>query len=215
MERLFFMILYVALLGPQLLGAQGIHQELSSGTEKMVAQTSVFHPLDGDSKMMFASQAFYNKFYNSANEKFDEAVIKSSVTRRFGSRFITGPDLFYSSAAGLQPGMLFSYNQQVLGFQLRLNSKVAFNVPNNALQGNLSLILQKSYQFNSKWSIAGNALLVGSWLKFQIHDRSIVQARLGPIYRKQFQFGLAYDLDRYGPDKLRKSQLGLFLRKHF
>lgn len=215
MTRLLITILFGVLLGPQLSEAQTIQQSYSSGAEKMVVQSSLLHSIDHYSKLTLSSQAFYNKFYDPANEKFDEAVIKTSVTRRFGSHFSTGPDLFYSSAAGLQPGMLLSYHRQLLGFQLRFISKVAYNVPSNALQGNLSLILQKSYPLTSQWSIAGKALLVGSWLKFQTHDRSIVQVRLGPVYRKQFQFGLAYDIDRYGPDKLGKSQFGLFIRKQF
>jgi hypothetical protein len=89
---------------------------------------------------------------------------------------------------------------------------VAYNVPSEAIQGGVALLIRKMVPLNRRWSIGGNAFLMGSWLRFESHDRSIIQARIGPVYKQRFQFGVSYDLDQYSSKILQQDQFGLFAR---
>ncbi|MCW9705213.1 hypothetical protein [Fodinibius salsisoli] len=192
--------------------AQHLQQELLSGTEKMVFQTTFSQQWNQNPNLRVNGLAFFNRFYDSADRTFDEAVVLTSVTGSLSKHFSAGPKLFYSSVAGLQPGLLLNAHTRVAGIDMRLTPQAAYNVANQAFQGGLALLLRKMVPISSQWSIAADAFLMGSWLRFDTHDRSNIQARIGPVYKKHFQFGFSYDLDQYGPKILHRDQFGAFTR---
>lgn len=195
--------------------AQHLQQELLSGPEKMVFQATFSQQVGQQSDFRVNGLAFFNRFHNPGKQDFDEAVIQTSVTGSFSKHFSAGPNLFYSSVAGLQPGILLNAHYQIAGFDIKLSPQVAYNVPSEAIQGGIALLVRKMVPLNQRWSIGANALLMGSWLRFKSHDRSIIQARVGPVYSKQFQFGVSYDLDQYSSQILKQDQFGLFVRALF
>ena len=197
------------------LSAQHLQHQLLSGTEKMVFQTTYNQQWSQDSNIRISGLAFFNRFHKSANEKFNETVIQTTVTGSFGRHFSAGPNLFYSSVAGLQPGILFNGKFQLFGIRFKVSPQLAYNVPGRALQGGLTFMAGKSITINRLWQLGANAFLMGSWLRLDTHDRSIVQLRLGPVYKKRFQFGLSYDLDQYSSKVLQQDQFGLFIRTRF
>jgi hypothetical protein len=192
--------------------AQHLQQELLSGAEKMVLQATFSEQVGKESDFRINGLAFFNRFHDPAKQAFDEAVVQTSVTGSFSKHFSAGPNLFYSSVAGLQPGILFNAHSRIAGFDIKLSPQVAYNVPNEAIQGGVALLIRKMVPLNQQWAIGGNAFLTGSWLRFESHDRSIIQARIGPIYKQRFQFGVSYDLDQYSSKILQQDQFGLFAR---
>ena len=195
--------------------AQHLQQELLSGADKMVLQTTFSQQFGQQSDFRINGLAFFNRFHNSAKRAFDEAVVQTSVTGSFSKHFSAGPNLFYSSVAGLQPGLLLNTHTQIAGIDIRVSPQVAYNVPSEAIQGGVALLVRMMMPLNNQWSIGANAFLMGSWLRFETHDRSIIQARIGPIYKQRLQFGLSYDLDQYSSQILQHDQFGLFVRALF
>lgn len=195
--------------------AQKLQQELLSGVEKMVFQTTFSQQFGQKSDYRISGLAFFNRFYDRSKQAFDEAVIQTSVTNSFSKHFSAGPNLFYSNVAGLQPGLLLNANTMIAGINIKLTPQVAYNVPNRALQGSILLLIRNMIQVNNQWKIGTNAFLMGSWLRFNTHDRSIIQTRIGPIYKNRFQIGLSYDLDQYSSSVLQHDQFGFFVRGLF
>jgi hypothetical protein len=195
--------------------AQHLQQELLSGADRMVFQTTFSQQWDQQSDIRIDGLAFFNRFYHSEKRVFDEAVIQTSATGSFSKHFSAGPNLFYSNVAGLQPGILLNAKFQLAGIDVKLSPQVAYNVPSTALQGGVALLVRKMVTVNPQWDIGANAFLMGSWLRFDTHDRSIIQARIGPVYQNRFQFGLSYDLDQYSPKILQEDQIGFFIRTLF
>lgn len=195
--------------------AQHLQQKLLSGTEKMVFQTTYSQQWSRGSDIRLSGLAFFNRFHKSTNKKFNETVIHTSATGSFGKHFSAGPKLFYSSVAGLQPGLLLNGTFRLAGIRLKVSPQLAYNVPSRALQGGLTFMAGKTIPINRRWQLDANAFLMGSWLRFDTHDRSIVQLHLGPVFKKRFQFGLSYDLDQYSSKVLRQDQFGFFIRTRF
>jgi len=195
--------------------AQPLQSELLSGAEKMVFQTTFSQQFEQAADFRINGLAFFNRFHNPSKQAFDEAVIQTSVTGPLSKHFSAGPNLFYSSVAGLQPGLLLNANTQIAGIDIRVSPQVAYNLPIRALQGGMAFLMRKTMPVNSRWSIGANAFLMGSWLRFETHDRSIIQARIGPLYKQHLQFGLSYDLDQYSPQIFQHDQFGLFVRALF
>jgi len=195
--------------------AQHLQQELLSGADKMAFQMTFSQQWNQQSDIQINGLAFYNRFYAPEKRIFDEAVIQTSITGSFSKYFSAGPNLFYSNVAGLQPGVLLNAQFRLAGIDIRIRPQVAYNVPGTALQGGITLLLRKTVPVSSQWNIGANAFLMGSWLRFDTHDRSIVQARIGPVYRNRFQFGLSYDLDQYSSKILQQDQIGFFVRTLF
>lgn len=208
-------LLTVLLTAVSVSAAQHLQQELLSGADKMVFQMSYTQQWDQQSNVQINGLAFYNRFYESEKRIFDEAVIQTSITRSFNKHFSVGPNLFYSNVAGLQPGFLLNAQFQLAGIDIKMSPQVAYNVPSNAMQGGIALLLRKMVPVGSQWKIGANAFLMGSWLRFDTHDRSIIQARVGPVYQNRVQFGLSYDLDQYSSKILQEDQIGFFVRTLF
>jgi hypothetical protein len=214
MKRL--LVLLVALAATvNMSAAQHLQQEFLSGAEKMVFQATFSEEAGQQSEFRINGLAFFNRFHDPAKQAFDEAVVQTSVTGSFSKHFSAGPKLFYSSVAGLQPGILINAHSRIAGFNIKLSPQLAYNVPSRALQGGVALLIRKMVPLNRRWSIGGNAFLMGSWLRFESHDRSIIQARIGPVYKQRFQFGVSYDLDQYSSQILQQDQFGLFIRALF
>lgn len=195
--------------------AQHLQQELLSGADKMVFQTTFSQQWNQRSDIQINGLAFFNRFYDSEKQMFDEAVIQTSITGSFRKHFSAGPNLFYSNVAGLQPGVLLNATFQLAGVDIKLSPQVVYNVPNTALQGGVSLLIRKTIPLNHQFKIGANAFLMGSWLRFRTHDRSIIQGRLGPVYKDRLQFGFSYDLDQYSSKILQEDQVGFFIRTIF
>ena len=210
-----FLLLAVLVVMVNMSAAQHLQQDLLSGPEKMVFQMTFSQQVGQESDSRINGLAFFNRYYNSTDKKFDEAVIQASVTSSFSKHFSAGPNLFYSSVAGLQPGIVLNAHSRIAGFDIKLSPQVAYNVPSKAIQGGITLLIQKMVPINRQWAIGTNAFLMGSWLRFETHDRSIIQARIGPVYNQRFQFGISYDLDQYSSQISQQDQFGLFVRALF
>jgi len=104
---------------------------------------------------------------------------------------------------------------RLAGIDVTMSPQVAYNVPSTALQGGIALLVRKVVPVNSQWDMGANAFLIGSWLRFDTHDRSIIQARVGPVYQNRIQFGFSYDLDQYSSKILQEDQIGFFVRTLF
>ena len=214
MKQLFLLLAVLAVM-VNMSAAQHLQQELLSGAEKMVFQATFSQQVDQESDSRINGLAFFNRFHDPAKQAFDEAVIQTSVTGSFSKHFSAGPKLFYSSVAGLQPGILLNAHSNIAGFDIKLSPQLAYNVPSEAIQAGITLLIQKMVPINRQWAIGANAFLMGSWLRFETHDRSIIQARIGPVYDQRFQFGISYDLDQYSSQISQQDQFGLFVRALF
>ena len=214
MKQLFLLLAVLAVM-VNMSAAQHLQQELLSGAEKMVFQATFSQQVDQESDSRINGLAFFNRFHDPAKQAFDEAVIQTSVTGSFSKHFSAGPNLFYSSVAGLQPGIVLNAHSSIAGFDIKLSPQLAYNVPIEAIQGGITLLIQKMVPINRQWAIGANAFLMGSWLRFETHNRSIVQARIGPVYDQRFQFGISYDLDQYSSQISQQDQFGLFVRALF
>jgi hypothetical protein len=211
MKKLIALLLALATV-VNVSAAQHLQQELLSGADRMVFQTTFSQQWDQRSDIQINGLAFFNRFYDSEKRMFDEAVIQTSITGSLSKHISVGPNLFYSNVAGLQPGVLFNAKMRLAGIDIRVSPQVAYNVPGTALQGGIAMLVRKVVPINQQWKIGANAFLMGSWLRFETHDRSIIQARLGPIYGDHFQFGLSYYLDQYSSQILQEVQIGFFIR---
>lgn len=196
-------------------GAQQIQQELASGPQKFSFQAQwVDQPLS-DTPLEVTGLAFFGKFSKSESATFDEAVVQAAALWNINSLFKSGTELFYSNHAGLQYGIAFQYSARIGGWNLKVTPVISYANRTGMPMVKATLLAEKEFSISNNLQFGLSGIVTGSWNEFQMHDRSLAQLRVGPVFSDLIQIGAGYDYDGYGPDLVTKNQFNLFIKKKF
>lgn len=214
-RKSLFAVVCLAILTHSLANAQHIQQELATGSDRLSLQVQWMEQPVSGADIAISGLAYFGKFYKDRDALFDEAVVQSAALFTVRPGVKAGADLFYSNHAGLQPGVSLQFGFHITPARIVFSPTIAYANRTGTAMGKGTLLVETDFPIEKDWKLGISGLFTGSWNKFQTHDRSLAQIRIGPVYKNQFQLGVGYDYDGYGPDRISKTQLNLFIRKKF
>lgn len=208
---LFFVSLILAFLNFHS-NAQITQVEIFSGFHKSGFNYFSIQPLDTPRNFSLASVAFFERHHREKEFIFNVVGVQGTLFWNIRKRVSIGPGLYYNSSTGLQKKISILYVKS-------WKNMVAVIVPSlghlkHGIDGELTFQVQFNEKLKQDWGFF--ILLQGhtNWHKFSSHLRSFQRLRIGPYY-ETFQFGLAGNLDQYGPAGLFTKTVGVFVRKDF
>lgn len=181
------------------------------GHEALYSQLVVKRKFTGESKFAYFGLATYTASYDN-DQDGNSLVIINQISYNFKKGFgvMAGADM--NSAVGFSP---------VIGPQHNYASKkwLAVTVVSFFLNADKNLKLFGLYEFkpkiNEKWTMYNRLQFIYKWnLNEGLHSRSYIYLRTG-LKRNAFIFGLAANLDQFGPNKSFKDNYGIFVRYEF
>ena len=210
-------ILFTMILGVffyQKMIAQITQIELMSGIPKTDFTYFSVKMLDNKGHFSISNLAFFQKYHKDENSVFDEVGVQSTLFWNFTKHLSIGPSLYFNSVSGFTERI--SLLSKIRGKTLNISiiSSLVHAEDTKTINGEVLVQLQFQQRINAQWGFVLNGLLLSNWDRFSRHTRSFQQLRTGLVYR-QTQFGIAVDLDQYGPKPISKTSFGLFLKKSF
>lgn len=193
--------------------AQLIREELMSGPDKTDVQSLVIASF-GDGRFEFQNLAFFQRYHDTGDQPFDELGVQSVVFWNFAEGFGAGPGLYYNSVKGLMSKITFQTVHTIGPVSLVTNPAIYYH-EDDFIGGELFAQIKYTRPASKKWSLFSQGAILTTWDRFKDHGRSFLQLRTGPQYNNTLQFGLATDFDWYGPDRIHKQSVGLFVQKMF
>jgi hypothetical protein len=185
--------------------------EVFFGNNQLYYQTNVKKKFTSDSKFSFFSLATYTADYKNnlpENRLLIEAQLSYLIKSGFG--VMVGTDI--NSVTGFAPivGPQHTYaSRQVLAVTIAsyfLNEKNDFKIFG---------LYEYKPPISDKWSLYNRLQFIYNHsLKYEVHNRSYVYLRTGAKL-DAFVFGLAANLDQFGPGKVYGDNYGVFFRWEF
>ncbi len=185
--------------------------ELVTGNRQLYYQTTLKRNFSPASRFSFFSLATFSSNYNnklSENRMLIEGQVSYTLKNGFG--IMTGVDI--NSVTGFAP---------IAGPQHTYASKkiLAVTILSFFINSSNDVKLFGLYEYrpalNNKWSLYNRVQFIYNYsIAKSSHNRSYLYLRSGfKIY--QFVFGLGANLDKFGPDKEFKENIGPFFRWEF
>jgi hypothetical protein len=194
--------------------AQVTQIELTTGFYKSNFSSLTIKSLDDKNKFSISTLAFFQKFYRKEDFLFDETGVQTSVYWNFTKSLSVGPSLYYNSVSGFSEKLCFRI---FLGGShlVFVAIPVVFHTENDDnMNGGLLFQLQYMKHIKAEWNFWVNTQVLTEWNRFSTHSRSFQQERIGVAYKNN-HFGVAADLDVYGPTPIWKKSIGIFVQKVF
>ncbi len=212
---LLFLLTIVAI--PQAY-AQTVHGQVSvmSGPGKTDVQTFIVLPLDDGGTFTFTNLAFFQRFHDEEDRPFDEIGVQGALYWNITQSLAVGPGMYYNSPKGLMPRMLLQTFHSI-GPVTLITNPALYHHEDGYWGGELyaqATLIQKLKQ-GAPWLLFVQANMLTTLDRFEDHGRSFLQLRAGPRFDGGIQFGLAWDKDWYGPAKISRSSVGLFVEQWF
>lgn len=190
-----------------------VQVEFLGGNNKYLFQSIFIKPLGPKKKLDFFLFNYFDHYHKPAERVFNEGLIQSYTAYYIGGGFSAGAGATYHSAFGLSPNLMLQYVMAGKDYLI-----VLFPVyyMDKTQAGELFTQMQYRPSLGGEWKLFTQFMAVSNWSRFQTHNRSWQQIRVGGDY-KTFQFGAAFGMDQYGSAELllKKQTIGLFLRKEF
>ena len=201
-----------------LLSQKGIAQltqlEVVSGGSKTDFTSFSIQTLNKRKTLSISTLAFFQKYHQQKNEAFDESGVQGTLFFKLNKRFSIGPSLYHNSVAGFSERLSFMATHRSQKLLITIIPSVVHSQQLKSVGGEYFMQMQFQQPIKSKWDIIANVQMLSYWNKFSIHERSFQQIRTGISYNSS-QFGLAIDIDQYGSEPVRKTSIGIFLKKTF
>jgi len=182
--------------------------EMNFGNNRFGLQFLINTPLPHVDKLTFFTvTSFESDYKNKANNL--DYITNTQVAYKIYKGFAAAAGLSVNSKSGLSPtaGVKYVFANKEILFVITPTIHIS---KNHNIEG-LTLLeykpaLSKKLHLYTRFQGFYNRNL-----KSDHHERSYMQFRAG-LGIKSYQFGLATNLDYYGPDKLLKDNYGIFLR---
>lgn len=194
--------------------AQFSQLEFASGITKTDFTSFSIRPINDEKTLSISTLAFFQKFHEKENTIYDELGVQTTVFWNFSKNISIGPSLYYNSVSGFSERISLLLSTKTKGFSLTVIPSIAHLDLSNFINGELFIQIQLAQPLKKEWYALLSATMLTHWDKFSTHSRSFQQLRVG-FSHKRTQFGLATDFDQYGKEPIKKSSIGLFVRKIF
>lgn len=156
--------------------------------------------------------SFFQKYHREQEHFLDEAGLQVSVLKNVTSQLSVGPTFYYNSFAGMMEKFTLSYAIRASGFNMFIMPSIGYSHKEKSDISELFIQAQYQKRLAGKWHVITVFQGLSNWISVKSHNRSFQYIRLG-LAENTWQFGLAMDFDQYGPEAIRKTTPGLFLRK--
>lgn len=207
--------------GDKLQGSVPIPVEVFFGNNRVATQVTVNRKFTPNSRFgVFASTMTAGDYDNILNEKnqidkkYNDSESMNSLYLTYdvykGLGIISGAGL--NSTWGFRPfaGARYGYGDRV--FSVNISSGFYLTQSNNS---EIKVAVQFRPHIKDDWSLfTGIQALYNQDMDTNKHDRSAIYGRLGVNY-KSIGFGLAANLDWYGPLEVSKENYGVFISYAF
>jgi len=188
--------------------------EVMSGLQKTDFTSLSIRPLNSSAQYALGTLAFFQKYHESENTIFDEAGVQPTIYWKLSKSLSIGPGIYYNSIAGFSERISLLYAHHSAQFVLIAIPTIAHAEKTGTIDGEMFVQMQFTQTLRKDWNLVVLTQLLTSWSKFSVHNRSFQQVRVG-LEKKSTQFGLALDHDQYGKAPLRRTSVGVFVRKIF
>lgn len=194
------------------LNAQFTQIELFKGLDKTSFNLLSSQQLNEVKSLSLTTLGFFENYESNEKRDFNEVGIQPTLFWNFSKSFAIGPSIYYNSVAGFSQRVSAKYTSKSERLLIVLIPTIGYaQQEDNTLaetfaQFQLNMPIRESISF---W-LNGQFLTV--WHGFTKHSRSFQQLRAG-ISLKGHQFGVAMDMDQYGPSALRKNAIGMYYRR--
>jgi len=192
-------------------GPAPIPVELFFGNNRLVSTVSVNRKFTGSDRFgIIASSTTAFSYSNelSDNESMNVLFLSYNINKGFG--LLAGFGL--NSSWGFRPFAGGSYSYGSKSVVIALSSGFYLTESNNFES---KVVLQYTPQIKESWSLYSRFEgLYNQDINTNKHDRGVLYGRLGVNY-KSVAFGLAANLDWYGPNKFSRENFGVFVRYSF
>ncbi len=183
--------------------------EIFVGNNGISFQSIIAKHFNPDSRFGFFNVTQFTGNYTTEEQNKNEMMSLALVTVDVWKGFSVNAGAFIDNFTGFSPtaGLQYAFaNKEFLVIALpRIDLIRNYNFEAFGL-------IEYKPMFNAKWGLYTRLqALYNENIKQKSHERSYINLRFGAIY-KNFQFGIGYNYDVYGPSKQDQHSLGGFAR---
>ncbi|ASK32828.1 hypothetical protein CEY12_19155 [Chryseobacterium sp. T16E-39] len=180
--------------------------EILTGNVGIASQLNISKNFKDIPGLSFFSVSNISSKWNEKNAK--DAMSQFNLAYEFVKGFRVFGGIHYTPSTGLRPSVMMLYSY--VGDEITVVIGPRIDLADNSNLEGFGMVEYKP-KLNDHWKVYSRLQgLYAQSLKGGIHARSYLMVRAGMSY-KDYSFGLGANFDAYGPERMIKNNVGVFV----